>query len=236
MNKFYVYVDWTLEGIQRPYYVGKGTLQRIRRKYRNKRHESIKKLYGLERKIILETEDETEAFALETKLILEYKTYAYNQNSWGANFTLGGEGSSGRILSEDSLRLIRVPHGKKHSDEQKSKWSLMRKGKKISQAHKENIRLASLNRRHSDVTKENLRNIASEWWKKRKEDPHAKKINYKCRQVEQINLLDNSVIAVYESITAACRALNCKNISKCCTGKRKSAGGYGWRYKDSQTL
>lgn len=53
---------------------------------------------------MFETNDEQEAFTKERELIAEFKTCVYVEGSWGANFTIGGEGPSGMKQSEESKR------------------------------------------------------------------------------------------------------------------------------------
>lgn len=52
--------------------------------------------------------------------------------------------------------------------------------------------------------------------------------------VEQLNIDGTILIKRYDSIKAATRetGVNDSHISYCCNGKRKSAGGYKWRYAD----
>lgn len=167
-KKFYVYIDWTTEDVPRPFYVGKGTRQRIGLTYRNKFHSSISEKYGVERKIVLETEDENQAFDLEIKLISEHNTFVYGENYvWGANFTTGGEGASGRIASKETR--AKLGFRKKHSQSSKLKMSKSRKGKKISASHKANIKRASTGRLHSNETKEKLRQMAIDQHKRQRE-------------------------------------------------------------------
>lgn len=92
-KRFYVYVDWTNEEIPRPFYVGKGTGNRIKKQLRNGFHKHISKLYGCQRRIEFETEDETIAFTKEIELIAVYKTYNRENCELGANFTRGGNGN-----------------------------------------------------------------------------------------------------------------------------------------------
>lgn len=51
--------------------------------------------------------------------------------------------------------------------------------------------------------------------------------------VEQLTL-DGQVVATYASMTAAAVAVGCDSgdISRCCSGKRRTAGGYKWRLAD----
>lgn len=148
--KFKVYVDYTLEEVSRPFYVGKGNLGRVTNLKRNDLHESIAQKYGIVRKIEFETDDETEALAKERELIAKYKTYVNHEpDHWGSNFTLGGDGTSGKHHSEETRKKIGDnQRGWHHTDEAKAKIaeasSRLSKGfkhsdearKNMSEAHK----------------------------------------------------------------------------------------------------
>jgi hypothetical protein len=58
-------------------------------------------------------------------------------------------------------------------------------------------------------------------------------INYKSKKIIEQYTLEGKYLNTYESISYAANAINSvsTNISKCCSGKRKSAGGYIWKYK-----
>lgn len=60
---------------------------------------------------------------------------------------------------------------------------------------------------------------------------HNARINGKkvCRSVVQLTL-DGLLIKIYESAAEAFRTTNVRHITECCTGQRKSAGGYLWKY------
>jgi len=131
--KFKVYVDYTTEELPRPFYVGKGNSSRVSNLKRNKLHTNIANKHGIERRIILETNDESEALNREIELIAEHKTCIYDEGSWGANFTRGGEGTSGMKHSEESKRKNSEAnklatsgekngmYGKHHSEETRKK-------------------------------------------------------------------------------------------------------------------
>ncbi len=101
--KYFTYVDWTLEPESRAIYVGKGLEYRVKRRYRNSLHRHLIDRFGLRREIALETDDEQAAFRLEISLIKELRTHF---TLGGANFTWGGEGASGRIVTETTRKLI----------------------------------------------------------------------------------------------------------------------------------
>lgn len=59
----------------------------------------------------------------------------------------------------------------------------------------------------------------------------------KKKPVYQIDINDGKVVAEYESVSSAARAVGCKsasNIGMCCRGcyGRKSVAGYKWEYKE----
>lgn len=60
---------------------------------------------------------------------------------------------------------------------------------------------------------------------KRVADGHLKSV---CK----INILDGNIIEIYNSIKQASilNKLDSSSITKCCKGKRESAGGYVWKY------
>ena len=61
-----------------------------------------------------------------------------------------------------------------------------------------------------------------------------KNIGKRCSKITfQYDLQDN-FIKEWESVSEVARQLNInqKNISECCKGRRKTAGGYIWRYKE----
>ena len=148
--QYKVYVDYTTEDVPRPFYVGKGKDRRIRLRDRNELHRRISEKYGIDRRVIFETDDENEAFAQEIALIAEYKTCIYAGNDhWGANFTLGGEGTSGN-LRPDQYGDKHPMWGKHHTEESKRKNS---KSNKISTAGEKN---GMYGKHHSEETKKKI--------------------------------------------------------------------------------
>lgn len=125
-KKFFVYVDYTTELEQRPYYVGKGIIRRVRNlRSRNKLHSNIKEKYGFERRCVLGPVTELEAFNEEKRLITELKTYFYGgPGYWGCNFTLGGDGSIGHRqppITEEHRELLRKLNSHPKSNETRLK-------------------------------------------------------------------------------------------------------------------
>lgn len=119
---FYVYVDWTEEEVPRSFYVGKGRAVRLRIDRRNNRWGGIKNKYGWKREIILGTLEEEFAVEMEINLIRAYKTFESqwaDKSGWGANFTAGGEGPSGRKVSDATkLKMNQSRNALLYSDEE----------------------------------------------------------------------------------------------------------------------
>ncbi len=150
--KFFVYVDWTNEEIPRPYYVGKGQEKRVKSKRsRNKLHENLTRKYGLDRRVEFSTDSEQEAYNIERELIAKYKTYVHgNEGHWGANFSLGGDGSSGHVWA--------------HTDETRQKLHLAHIGRKKSEETKRKMSEAARRRAADPVWREKMKLVASQRW------------------------------------------------------------------------
>ena len=89
-----VYADFTTESVPRPFYVGKGNEGRCCLTERNIIHKRISKKHGFERRVLLETDDESFALETEIQLIESLKTYSLGgEGWWGANLTRGGDNS-----------------------------------------------------------------------------------------------------------------------------------------------
>jgi hypothetical protein len=137
---FYVYVDYTMEKVPRVFYVGKGNERRVKDfSDRNEHWRSIRLKYGGRRDLLVGTKDEEYAFQLEKELIHTYKTYKAfwaDGSGWGANFTIGGDGVSGRtrlnMSAEERTKRSVAATGKKQSEETKAKKSAKLKGRRLS--------------------------------------------------------------------------------------------------------
>ena len=64
---------------------------------------------------------------------------------------------------------------------------------------------------------------------------HSENAGIPPKKVCQIALITGEVLNIYNSIAEAGKSLNIKkdNISSVCKNKRKSCGGYGWKYYDN---
>lgn len=99
---FYVYVDYRLD-TNEPFYVGKGDEKRIATFERNIAHFRISKKHGMKRVVVMGSLNEEYTLEEEQRLIRELKT---RNHFGGANFTDGGEGTSGHSPSKETRLLI----------------------------------------------------------------------------------------------------------------------------------
>jgi hypothetical protein len=126
------------------FYIGKGHGRRAwSTKGRNIHWRRIVAKYGDHRvQILAQWKTEQEAFEHEKFLIACFRDMGFVL----ANITLGGEGATGLV----------------HTEEVKRKISLINKGRKPTPEQVEKIRLKSLNRKHSEQTKQYLSKINKE--------------------------------------------------------------------------
>lgn len=115
-RRWYTYIKCRSDGV--PFYVGKGSGKRIKNSgNRNDYFKNIVKKHGSQniRTHTFFWETEAKAFTHETQLI----ALLNKQGLRLANFTTGGEGASGRILSDESRRKIsKTLTGRKLTPEQ----------------------------------------------------------------------------------------------------------------------
>ena len=162
--------------------------------------------------IVLCSTSKENAILLERTLIKFYK----NQKR-SYNIAEGGEGSES-FSKETILKLQQyIPwiKGKHHTEETRKKISESGKGRVFPPKVRQKISEATKGKK-AVVSKEHIEQLKS--------------INIKA--VIQLSL-DGEIIREFKSITEAEQYLNKSNhhIGSCCSGKRKTAYGYKWRYK-----
>lgn len=235
-KQYFVYVDLTKdENI--PFYVGRGTKRRIKCLKRNKYHDNIANKHGINRFIIqcnsLEQSKQREKYLIE---FLHTFTNDICSHKFASNFTLGGEGTIGQIFSIESRQKMSESHkGKKCSEETKLKMSQNNATKrpdvrkKISESNKGNKHSEESKRKMSEIQK--IVQNYPENRIKRSESRQGKK-HPMARAVQQIDKFTNEIIATFDLIKEASESTGIHNISSCCQGKCKHAGGFIWRYVD----
>lgn len=173
-------------------------------------YKAIKK-YGwnnIEHFVLYDKLSKEDAEKKEIELIAKYKS---NNQKYGYNICSGGNGTPNHIVSEETkIKISQKTKEAMNNEKTKDKIRKCHLGKKLTEEHKNKIRLSS-KKNVSEETKEKMRLI------------NKNKIKVRCIETGNI----------YDSIHNASRITNIayQNIYKVCNGKRKSAGGYTWKYE-----
>lgn len=144
-GKFYVY-EHVRRSDGRVFYVGKGSGCRLRvTQHRNPHWVAVSRKHGWKARVAFRTDDEDLAFLAEEELIRKRRS----DGSPLTNLTDGGEGMSGYVFSEESIRKrVAKTKGKK-----RPAISLALKGVPKSAEHRRKLSLARLGQRHSLETR-----------------------------------------------------------------------------------
>ena len=248
-NQFTLYKHTTPSG---KVYIGI-TRQHINKRFQrghgykhNKYFTSAIKKYGWENishEILFESLSENDAKILEKQYIHLYDSTNRNK---GYNMTLGGDGTLGHEVTEETRRKIsqsqkgRVPwnKGKKGitlSEETRQKISKSLKGRILSEETRQKISKSHKGLKHTESTKNKLSIIKKGQVSPRKgitlseetiqKISQSKKGKHKGQEVhnaKQVICLTTN--EVFECINQAQEIYKTKNISNCCRGKRNYSG------------
>lgn len=157
----------------------------------------------------------------------------YNTFKKGYNSSIGGEGSTGYKLTEKQKKRISEKckgknagenhpfFGKHHSEEARQKMREAKLGKKATEETKQKM---------SEARRGQKRSIEAR--NKMSEAKKGKPQKWQWKQVIQYTVNDE-IIKIWDGIIEASTILKISNgnITRCCKGKRKTAGGFKWRYK-----
>jgi len=227
-------------------------------KYNSKFHRAIRK-YGKENfkwEILCECKTIQELNEKEIFYIKKYNSFSKN----GYNLTTGGENF--KRSEETRKKYSKIHKGKIISDEHRKKLSIALKGRKFTEEHRNNISISMKGRectwlkgkKLSEETKRkmslaqigNKKGIGNKSRKgksytndeKKRMSESCKGINSKivCRYDMNGNYIDE-----WNSIKDFLLHINkdpssCSHISAVCKGKRLSAYGYKWSYKNKNIL
>lgn len=200
----------------------------VNRRWKNGKGYSMQPLFNraivkygwgnIHHEILFENLTEEEAKQKEVDLISFYKS---NDPQYGYNCTAGGDGKSGVVVSEETKeKLRRSLMGKKHSDETKIKMSVSQRERFRKQPH--------------IVSEETRRKISVS--RKGIVSPNKGKFGALNKTSKRIVMysIDGILLGEYGSIQEAGRmhGVSHADISKCCSFKRKTAGGFVWRFAD----
>lgn len=194
---------------------------------------------NIDHDVIAEVETLNEAERLERYIISFLRS---NNPNFGYNVLSGGDVSQCSKTEELRYKLGRSWRGKKHTEEQRRKISLAMKGKLSGEKH------PLWGTHASDETREKQSKAQLQSWKStaRKAECSERLLRlwtdeaYREKQsisrqkcVQQYDKSGN-LIAEYPSVKQAAEATGAppSGISACCTGRKKSAGGFIWRHPE----
>lgn len=235
-NKYYIYVylDKTNEGVfpvfgthilfrYEPFYVGKGKDKRCF--ISNHMHSTNKYLVNK----LLKLKDNV--------LVIKVSINLTEQEALeGEKFLINKIGK--KIDKKGTLVNIMDcgfgTNGFKHNDYTKFKISEAGKNRKVSIESRKKISDSISGEKHwaygTKLSEKHIQKIKEANSKKRSAE-HVEKIRLlKCKKVAKIDLIDGSIIKIYESVEQAKKENKVTTISKVCRGERKKSGGYGWKY------
>lgn len=248
-KRFYVYV-WYDADLMKIIYVGKGTNNRYKDSTaRSKHFKEYIRTHNCKSFIVSEMLDEESAYELEKKLI---KLCRDNVGSL-LNVSDGGHeppSLSNRKLTDEQKQQIgnsnrkyyaEHPEAKKEISDRIKEFFKTEKGMEFQRRSLQARR--TLDFRNAQRERSKKANNTKEYKEKQsvimKEISNRPEViasrtganNHKARAVFQCDL-DGNVIRQYDCIADACRELHLQHskISCCCTGKRKTTGGFKWKY------
>lgn len=195
-------------------------------KYCSYFYNAIKK-YGWENfshELLLDNLSKEEACLKEKEFILKYKS---KNDLYGYNLTEGGEGVCGRKHTPEEIARYRIANAGKNNPNYGNKWSEEQK-KSLSEYKKAHPSLYWLGKKRD---KETCRKISET---RKRLGIQSRTKNIKATKVIKMDL-QGKELKLYDLIIDAAKENNVarQSIGKCCLGKRKTAGGYRWKYANN---
>lgn len=260
MEQVFVYEDWTREQVPRCFYVGMGTIKRVKCMNRNRHHANITQKHGIERRIVLGPVSRDVAAHHEVRLIAERETFVFGDcYVFGANYTCGGErGTPGYRLTVEHRRKISVANQRLRSKETKQKMSLaarkrandaswrelmssVSRGRKCLDSTKKKLHDANVGKRLSDEHKLAIsdglkRNPNLGVWNRRENISPARLSALSLASSKPVIMCncDGNILQRFPSVQEASQHVGVTGsaISHVLCGHTKTCKGYLWRYDD----
>ena len=174
--------------------------------------------------IVLARTDKDRAIAMEVALIAHYKRLGISYNITNGGDGAGAISEKNRMLISERMRCNHPMKGKHHTPEARAKISEANKKRVYTEEQKEQIRKAG------ELGRKTMR--SPEW--RLSEESRRKISEVHSKSVIQLDL-DNNIIKEFTSAAEAdryCSGGKGHHVSDVCNGKRKTAYGYKWIYKE----
>ena len=221
-----VYIGITSRDPKRRWNAGNGY------KYNKHFYDAIQK-YGwknIKKEVLYSDISQEDAYTLEKELILKYRS---NEREYGYNKSFGGEstvkGLHWSVPKESVERRAAKMRGRKLTEEHRKKLSDSHKGQI---PHKKGIAIP-------EETRLKISNSLKKWYAEHESPAKGKTRKRAQWEIEKVSrghykpvvCIETGII--YESIMTAemLTKTDGSSISAVCKGKRKTAGGYHWRYQ-----
>lgn len=254
-KRYYVYA-WYIKETNEIFYIGKGTGNRYRtRKRENKYFMKMLKSHDCAPRILYKNLDEKTAFDIEKREIALFRNMGRRPLT---NVLDGGENPPKMAVphseewrkhqSEGQIRSYKEnPERCKEDSNRMKKFLATEKGKEFQQRSVKARRTESFRKKQSIVctaanNTEEYKQRMSEHWKEyfRVHGAYESMIgenNHNAQKVRQFDKNEN-FIKEYKTITEASKAtgVSISKISAVCRGKRKTAGGFIWKFATSKRI
>lgn len=212
---FYTYAHYRADD-SRIFYIGKGTTKYSRHtshKNRNLHWHNVVNKHGLQVKVLAHWSDENDAFEHEKFLIKIFRELGHPLT----NISSGGEGSSGRVVSESVREKLRQANiGKKQSPESIERTRQSNIGRKHSPEWIENARKALIGRKATAEARKNMSN--------------AHKGQRREYQDVPVRCIEHNVVFPSVSTASTITGAQKGNIVKVCKGQRTKTIGLTFEY------
>lgn len=148
----------------------------------------------------------------------------------GYNLTEGGEGVVGFHHCDETKKKLSIA-GRNHTSESIQRCRLKLLGRTLPEEVRHKISESNKGRIVTEETRQKIGRAN----KGKKPSKHSidLAIEKNSKPVHQLNPKTGEIIQTYKSVTEACCILGgLYKIGECCKGKRKTAGGYKWKFAD----
>ena len=254
-RKYYVYA-WCIKGTDEVFYIGKGTGNRYRtRKRENSYFMKMVDSHDCYPKIIHDNLTEEEAFELEKQEIAHYRSIEGNRLTnildGGDNppLVFGPKSEEQKKKMRESMKRFynNHPEASRESSRRLKEFLKTEEGKRFFEKSIKARKTPEFKKAQKERvnrfcrTEEYRKKVSDALYKHFRENGPSEAMlganNHNAQSVAQLDL-DGNLLNEYKSLTEASKAtgISVSKISAVCKGRRKTAGGYIWKYLNDKHI